>query len=135
MTVLQIKTFWNNFKLIFTTTKSDYSKVDEIVSKIDSIDSMDTDTTKGIMIITAFFYAIFLTTYYILTGIYLGGIGFFILSCIFIARSWKNVGRTIKWLTNTRDKSLFDKTILTRLYLVVYLTYMGYFEYVLITTW
>ena len=135
MTVLQIKTFWNSFKTIFTTTKGDCKRVDEVMSKVNAIDTMDSNTTGGLMIIIAFLYAIFLTIYYILTGVYLGGIGFAILSCIFIMRSWRNVGKTIKWIANQEDKSIFNKTILTRLYSAAYLTYIGYFAYILIITW
>ena len=133
MTVLQIKTFWNSFKAIFTTTKGDYKRVDEIMSQVNS--TVDTNTVGGLMIIIAFLYAILLTIYYILTGVYLGGVGFAILSCMFIMRSWRNVGKTIKWIANQEDKSIFNKTILTRLYSATYLAYIGYFVYFLITTW
>ena len=134
MTILQIKVFWNSFKGLFTTTKSDHKKVDEIVLQINSMPG-DKNTMDGVTIIIAFFYAVFLTIYYILTGVYLSGIVFVSLSCLLTIKAWRNLGRTIKWLGNKEDKSSFNNTIFTRLYSVAYLSYIGYFIYFLIITW
>lgn len=133
MTILQIKTFWNSFKNIFKSNKSIINETNNSLHKIESMVD-NKDIVIGCMGIVSIGLSLFLTIYYILTGIYVGNLIFAILSCVFIINTWRHMWKALKYTVN-RDVSMIRKTFLSRIYSVIYLSYIGYFIYFLVTTW
>lgn len=133
MTILQIKTFWNSFKNVFKSNKTMHNEVDGALQRAEAIVG-DKDIMLGLMTIFMVASGVFLTVYYIIAGIYVGSIIFAILSSIYIINSWRNIGRALRYIDN-RDVNTIKKTLFSRIYSIVYLSYIGYFIYYLVTTW
>lgn len=132
MTILQIKNMWSEFRGIFSTTEQDIKRINKIM---DGVAIKDEDVFNLTMVISTLIYTIYLSIYYILLGVYLDGILFVALSCLFLIQSWKTFSKITKWINNKEDKNVFKKTLFSRISNATYLAYIGYFVYILITTW
>ena len=133
MTILQVKTIWREFKGLFRTAKQDIIEVNSMMIEIeDKFD--DKDIVNGLMVIMGILMGLFLSLYYLFAGIKIGSIIFFIISTILIIKTWKDVGKMIKWLDN-RDEKLIKRKITHRIWTIIRLSYVGYLVYYLIINW
>lgn len=133
MTILQIKTFWSSFKNIFKSNKAMINEVDAALQAAEDVVD-DKDIMLGLMTIFMVASGIFLTVYYILAGIYVGSIIFAILSSIYTINSWRHIGKALRYIDKL-DVNIIKKTLFDRIYSAIYLSYIGYLIYYLITTW
>lgn len=133
MTMLQIKSIWREFKGLFRTTKQDIIEVNSMMIEIEDKFG-DKDTVNGLMVIMGILMGLFLSLYYLFAGIKIGSIIFFIISTILIIKTWKDIGKMIKWL-NSRDEKLIKRKITDRIWTVMHLSYIGYLIYYLIINW
>lgn len=133
MTMLQIKSIWREFKGLFRTTKQDIIEISSIMEETEK-KLGDKDTVNGLMVIMGVLMGLFLSLYYLFAGIKIGSIIFFIISTILIIKTWKDVGKMIKWLDN-RDEKLIKRKITDRIWTVMHLSYIGYLIYYLIINW
>lgn len=133
MTILQVKTIWREFKGLFRTTKQDIIEVNSMMVKIEDRFG-DQDIVNGLMVIMGVLMGLFLSLYYLFAGIKIGSIIFFIISTILIIKTWKDVGKMIKWLDN-RDEKLIKRKITDRIWTIIRLSYVGYLVYYLIINW
>lgn len=132
MTLLQLKSFWTDLKSIFKSSKSDIEELNNTMIGLEK--KLDKDTINGLLVIFAILMGLFSSTYYLLAGIKVGTLTFFIISFIFIVKAWKNVGTVIKWL-DSRDEKLATRTSEDRIWSIARLVYVGYLFYYLVTTW
>ena len=133
MTMLQIKSIWREFKGLFRTTKQDIIEVNSMMIEIEDKFG-DKDTVNGLMVIMGILMGLFLSLYYLFAGIKIGSIIFFIISTILIIKTWKDIGKMIKWLDN-RDEKLIKRKITNRIWTIIRLSYVGYLVYYLIINW
>lgn len=133
MTILQIKSIWREFKGLFRTTKQDIIEISSIMAETE--DKLgDKDTVNGLMVIMGVLIGLFLSLYYLFAGIKIGSIIFFIISTILIIKTWKDIGKMIKWL-DSRDEKLIKRKITDRIWTIIRLSYVGYLVYCLIINW
>ena len=133
MTMLQIKSIWREFKGLFRTTKQDIIEVNSMMIEIEDKFG-DKDTVNGLMVIMGILMGLFLSLYYLFAGIKIGSIIFFIISTVSIIKTWKDIGKMIKWLDN-RDEKLIKRKITNRIWTIIRLSYVGYLVYYLIINW
>lgn len=133
MTILQIGSFWRMFVGLFKSHKVKMLELKNSIAeaKEKAANVLSDDAIDGLVIALMFIYALFLTSYYILAGIYVNQIIFTILSCLFIIQSWKSMWTATNWIID-KDDSILKTTFMGRMFSVVNLIYTGYLVYYLI---
>lgn len=133
MTILQIGSFWRMFVGLFKSHKVKMLELKNSMAeaKEKAANVLGDDAIDGLAIMSMFIYALFLTLYYILAGIYVNQVIFVILSCLFIIQSWKSMWIATNWFID-KDDSIFKTTFMDSVFSVVNLIYIGYLVYYLV---